>query len=113
MAKFVYNGKTRESFTGHQKIAMKNIKNAFDYIIGGYYNCIQDGCEEYLPKSRKSVADEIYSSAMENLYYPGCEFSGRSPKEMRFAGADFCKAYIDWKLDHDGDAIKIAEVANW
>lgn len=30
----------------HQKIAYQNLKNAFNWIIGGYYNSIQDGMFE-------------------------------------------------------------------
>lgn len=32
--------------TGHERIAKKNIVGAFNWIVGGYYNCIQDGYEE-------------------------------------------------------------------
>ena len=113
MAKFVYEGKTKEQFNKHQLIAMRNIKYAFNWIVGGYYNCIQDGYEEALPKSRKDLENEIYSSALDNLYGAGAEIFGRAPREMRFAGETFCRAYINFKLDNDGDVKEIAEIAKW
>lgn len=113
MEQFVFEGRGRGERTGHEIIAMKNIRNAINWIVGGYYNCIQDNIPEYLPGSMESLENEVYSSAMENRYLPGCELGGRAPKEMRFAGTDFCRAYIHWKLSRDGDVEEIAKVANW
>lgn len=113
MAKFIYEGRTHEQFTGHEKIARRNIYHAFNWIVGGYYNAIQDDDTDILPKSRKDLADEIYDSAMTNWYDVGMESFGRAPKEMRFAGEKFCRTYIDWKLNKDEDVAEIARVANW
>lgn len=113
MGQFVYEGRGKDDRTGHEKIAMRNIRNAINWIVGGYYNCLQDNILEYLPDSLESLENEIYASAMDNLYMPGCEFGGRAPKEMRFAGTEFCRAYIHWKLSEDGDTQEIAAAANW
>lgn len=113
MAAFIFEGRDKTQRTGHEKIAMANIHHAINWIVGGYYNCIQDGCEEYLPESRRSLEDEIYTSAMDNLYAPGYEGIGKAPKEMRFAGEKFCRAYIHWKLDRDEDVAEIAAVQGW
>ena len=113
MAAFIFEGRGKDQRNGHERIAMSNIRGAINWIVGGYYNCIQDGCEEYLPQSRESLEAEIYSSALNNAYGPGFEASGKAPKEMRFAGETFCKAYIRWKLDQDGDFIEIASVQGW
>ena len=113
MAGFVFEGRTKEQRTEHEKIAMRNIRGAINWIVGGYYNCIQDGCEEYLPESREQLENELYISALNNLYQPGMECCGRAPKEMRFAGEKFCRAYITWKLEQDGDFQEIAEVQGW
>ena len=107
MASFVFDGRDKTQRTGHEKIAVRNIRYAVNWIVGGYYNCIQDGYPEYLPTCRKDLADEIYSSAMTNLYRDGYEGYGKAPTEMRFAGERFCRAYIDWMLDNDGDCVDV------
>ena len=98
--------------TGHEKIAARNIKGAFNWIVGGYYNCIQDEEPEALPKSRQELFDEIYSSAFTDKYVcGGC--MGKAPDEMRFAGTEFCTDYLNKLLDTDSDVTEIAEVAGW
>ena len=104
---FVFEGRGKGERTGHEKIAMRNIKYSIDWIVGGYYNCLLDGYEEDLPDSKEALAEEIYSEALVNAYSEGCEHFGRAPKEMRFAGEKFCKAYIEWKLDRDDDVKEI------
>lgn len=113
MEQFVYEGRGKADRTGHEIIAMRNIRHAINWIVGGHYNSLQDGYLEYLPDSLESLENEVYTSAMENLYGPGFEAGGRAPKEMRFAGADFCREYIHWKLSRDGDTQEIAAAANW
>lgn len=99
--------------TNFEKIAAQNITHAVNWIVGGYYNCIQDGCPEDLPRSKAELANEIYDSAMFNLYRPGMEGYGKAPREMRFAGEKFCREYIAKLLNDDGDVEEIAEAANW
>lgn len=113
LAEFIFEGRGKSQRTGHERIAMANIRHAINWIVGGYYNSLQDGYLEYLPKSRKALEEEIYSCAMANLYGVGIEAGGCAPKEMRFAGTAFCRAYISWKLAGDGDVVEIAEAANW
>ena len=111
MAQFIFEGRDKTQRTGHEKIAMRNMRHAFNWIVGGYYNCLQDGYLEDLPKDRESLADEIYFEAMTSLYGEGMCIQNKAPREMRFAGEKFCRAYINWKLDNDGDAKEILEVA--
>lgn len=99
--------------TGHERIAKKNIVGAFNWIVGGYYNCIQDGYEEDLPETREDLINEVYESAMENAYGPGYMGCGKAPKEMRFAGKEFCMGVINHLMESDGDAKEIAEVKGW
>lgn len=113
MEQFVYEGRGKGERTGHERIAMRNIRYAINWIIGGHYNDLQDGNLEYLPDSLESVEQEVYDSAMQNAYALGYEGYGKAPKEMRFAGTDFCRAYIHWKLSRDGDVQEIAQVAGW
>ena len=113
MTEFIFEGRGKAQRTGHERIAMYNIRHAINWIVGGYYNDILDGNEEYLPESRKALEDEIYSSAMTNRYDVGMESCGRAPKEMRFAGEAFCRAYIHFMLDEDSDIEEISEAAGW
>ena len=109
MSEFIFEGRGKEQRTAHEKFAVRNIKHAFNWIVGGYYNCIQDGEPEYLPEDREELADEIYYRAMTDRFGEGCTVLNAAPKQMRFAGEKFCRAYIDWKLDNDGDAAAIFE----
>ena len=113
MASFIFEGRDKTQRTAHEKIAMRNIRHAINWIVGGYYNSFQDGFMEDLPKSRKALENEVYSSAMNHLYMEGCEGFGKAPKEMRFAGERFCRAYIHWKLEGDEEVAEIGEVAGW
>lgn len=106
---FIYEGRDKTQRTGHEKIAMRNIRNAFNWIIGGYYNAMLDG-ELDAPKLREDLADEIYDSAIEDSFGDGWMGIGGSPREMRFAGEKFCRAYIEWKLDNDEDAQAIMNI---
>ena len=91
---------------GHEKIAAKNIEGAFNWLVGGWYNCLQDGYEEDIP-SLEEAKETVYCEAMENLYKDGNEIYGRAPKEMRFAGEEFCRELIEELFLNDGDAEEI------
>ena len=90
--------------TGHEKIAARNIKGAFNWIIGENYNSYQDGNEDDIPDmTAEEWKNYLYDEAMNNAYRDGyCGF-GKAPKEMRFAGEEFCRKYIDklWDADED------------
>ena len=88
---------------GHEKIAAKNIQGAFNWLVGGWYNCFQDGYEEDIP-SLEEAKETVYDEAMNNLYKGGSEIYGRAPKEMRFAGEEFCRELIEELFLNDGDA---------
>lgn len=115
MAKFYFEGRgSVVPFTGNELTAKRNIRNAFNWIVGGYANMIMDECDPSdLPESRDALLEEVYLAAMNNLYLTGCEGYGKAPKEMRFAGEKFCKAYISWKIDNDEDCTDIARIAGW
>lgn len=113
MAQFIFEGRGKDQRTGHERIAMANIRGAINWIVGGMYNDYQDGHDEYLPDSFESVANTVYEEAMNNLYGNGFESCGRAPKEMRFAGEKFCRAYIEWKLRQDDDLITIADAVGF
>lgn len=92
-----------KKMNGHERIAAKNIEGAFNWLVGGWYNSFQDGYEEDIP-TLEDAKDTVYDEAMNNLYIGGGELCGRAPKEMRFAGEEFCRAYIEKLFAEDGDA---------
>ncbi len=98
--------------TGHERIAAKNIRGAIHWIVGGYYNAYQDGYDEYVPKSKQSIIEEVYDAVMSDAY--GYTFNfGRAPREMRFAGKEFIMNYITKKINEDEDVAELAEHYGW
>lgn len=91
---------------GHEKIAAKNIEGAFNWLVGGWYNCFLDGLDEDIP-SLEEAKEVVYAEAMNNLYRGGNEIIGRAPKEMRFAGEEFCRELVEELFLNDGDAEEI------
>lgn len=96
----------------HEQIAKRNIRGAFNWIVGGYYNCIQDGYEEDLPETREDLINEIYEAAMFDKFSGHVIYDG-APKEMRFAGKEFCMKVINHLMETDEDVAEIAEVRGW
>ena len=90
--------------TGHEKIAARNIRAAFNYEIGGYYNSYLDGEEDF--PTLNEVKEIIYECAICYRYAPGA-ILGLAPREMRFAGKEFCKRYINKRFESDIDAMEI------
>lgn len=97
----------------HQKIAFRNIKAAFNCEVGGWYNCIQDNCTEYIQDTLQEAKDFIYDECITNSYGKGYCGSGKAPKEMRFAGTEFIKGVIDNLFSKDEDIKEISEVKGW
>ncbi len=91
--------------TGHEKIAARNIKGAFNYEIGGLYNSYLDG--EEINYTLEEAKDMVYNCAMNDRYGAGAVFYGAAPKEMRFAGKEFCMNYIDKLFSKDDDVAEI------
>lgn len=91
--------------TKHEKIAARNIKAAFNFEVGGVYNAYQDG--EDINITLEEMKDIVYDVAMNDLYGPGTCLLGRAPREMRFAGKEFCRNYIDKLFAEDSDVAEI------
>lgn len=98
---------------GTQRIAYKNARNIFDWEVGGWYNCIQDGCEEYIPDTIEEAKEIIYDETMNCSSRGGGHFSTRPIEEVRFAGSAFVKEVIDKLFKKDGDIVEIAEAKGW
>lgn len=94
------------ALTGHERIAARNIKGAFNWEFGGIYNAFQDG--EEITLTLNQMKDLVYDAAMDADYrVAGSCGSGRAPKEMRFAGTEFCRNYIDKLFAKDPDVKEI------
>ena len=103
------------SMNGTQAIAYKNIKHCFENLTGEWYNCILDGCPEYIPDSLEEAKQLVYEECLVNKYDEGYCGSGKAPKEMRFAGTQFIRDSIDklFSEDKDGDVACCAEEKGW
>lgn len=102
-----------EGMNGIERIAFKNVKGVFDWEVGGWYNCIQDGYEEDIPDTEADAKEIIYRDSMNDAARPGIYMTGRAPKEMRFAGEKFIRACIDYLFEKDDDVAAIREVKKW
>lgn len=91
--------------TGHEKIAARNLRGAFNFEIGGIYNSYLDG--EEINVTLEEMKDIVYDCAMNDLYGLGTVLYGAAPREMRFAGKDFCIKYIDKLFANDSDVAEI------
>ena len=98
---------------GTERIAYRNIKGVFDWEVGGWYNCIQDGEPEYIPDTFGEAVAQIYEQAMNDYAENGWYRTGRAPREMRFAGKEFIEECLLHFFRTDGDAAEIAEEKEW
>ena len=90
----------------------RNVRHAVNYIVGGYYNCIQDNTLEYLPKSLQDLIDEIYESSVNNEYDVGYCGYGRKTR-TRLSSKEAIVKYIKELLRDEGDVMAIAEEQGW
>lgn len=81
-----------KKMNGHEKKAARAIKEEFNWIVGGWYNSMQDGYEDEIP-TLQEAKDSVYEEAMSN-----------HEKEIRFAGEEFCRAYVEKLFAEDEDA---------
>ena len=98
-----------------EKLAYRNCRNIFNYEVGGWYNCILDGCEEYIPDSLDDAKRIIYDETLTCHSKGSGHFSIREIPEIRFAGAAFIRECVDYwfKKDPDGDIAEISEAKGW
>lgn len=94
---------------GWEEIATKNITGAYNWIVGENENTLQDyeeDSEQYKASydylySGDEITNDIYHGAITTEYDDGyC--GGKAPKEMRFAGKNFCMNLIRELLKKDG-----------
>ena len=96
----------------NEEIARQNVIGAFNWIVGGYINSIQDGIN-FLPNTIDELKDEIYLSSMNNGYLiEGSEQFNKAPREMRFCGREFIKSVIEELCKSDSDFDTILDYIN-
>lgn len=91
--------------TSHEKIAASNIKDCFNFEMGGLYNAYLDGETDF--PTLEEAKEMIYFLSINDKYIGGNCFVGGAPKEMRFAGKKFCMNYIDKLFANDPDMSEI------
>ena len=74
--------------TKHQKVAAEQLENAYNWIVGGYYNTIQDGEAEEMPPV-EDMFDEVMEEATTHLYGKGMCSQKPAPAAVNFAGKKF------------------------
>lgn len=95
--------KTIIAITKNEKTAVKNIEGAFNWIVGGYLNYLMDGYTNDIPTLNEAM-DEVYNSAMNDDYrMSGAVSYDDAPREMRFAGEDFCREVVEHLFAEDDD----------
>ena len=91
--------------TRFEKIAATNIRNCFNFEIGGVYNAFLDGETDF--PTMEEMKEFIYTYALRDKYVGCACYIGHAPREMRFAGKEFCKKYIDKLFEEDADVAEI------
>lgn len=84
-----------KEMNGHQKAAARAIKRTYNEYVGGWYNCYQDGYNEDIPSLSEAKSMVLHDA----IIY--------EPKEMRFAGTEFCEAYMEYLFEKDPDVAEI------
>lgn len=74
--------------TKHQKVAAEQLENAYNWVVGGYYNTVQDGEAEEMPPV-EDMFDEVMEEATTHLYGKGMCSQKPAPAAMNFAGKKF------------------------
>lgn len=74
--------------TKHQKVAADQLENAYNWIVGCYYNTVQDGEAEEMPPV-EDMFDEVMEEATTHLYGKGMCSQKPAPAAMNFAGKKF------------------------
>ena len=74
--------------TKHQQVAAEQLENAYNWIVGGYMNAVQDGDAEEMP-SVEDLFNEVMDEATTHLYGKGMCSQKPAPAAMNFAGKKF------------------------
>ena len=80
-----------------EKRAWREVKNAFEWVVGGYENSVCDGHIEEMP-TYEELVEEIYWTVMNCTTEPGYQ-SCTPCEEVRFAGKEFIMECINHKME--------------
>lgn len=90
----------KKSMTKHQKDALKKIKAAYNWIVGGYLCSVQDGEIEEMPE-----IDELFEEVFEELLVTDFEDGkegGKAAICIKFAGKAFIREQLAKLFRADG-----------
>ena len=96
-----------------EKIALRNIKDVFNWEVGGWFNCIQDDCPEYIPDTYEEAFATVYEESLNDTARNGYFGTGKAPREMRFAGEKFIEECLVHLFKTDDDVKEIAAAKGW
>lgn len=92
---------TKKPLNTHQKIATEQLQNAYDWIVGGYINTVQDGEAEEMPPV-EDMFDEVMEEATTHKYGKGMCSQKPAPAAMNFAGKKFLVDTLVEIFEKDG-----------
>lgn len=84
----------------HQQLAAKKVKAAYNWIVGGLENSVQDGNLDNMPPI-ENMFEQVYDGLMSEDYGDGYG-GGNSKTELRFAGKQFILNTIADMFRRDG-----------
>ena len=85
----------------HAAVAKKQLECAYNWIVGGYYNTVQDGEAEEMPPV-EDMFDEVMDEATTHLYGEGMCSQKPAPAAMRFVGKRFLIDTLTVLFQQDG-----------
>lgn len=86
-----------KEMNGTEKRAWKEVKHAFNWVVGGHENSVCDGYDEEMP-SYEALVEEIYETVMTCTTREG--YQSMTPcDEVRFAGKQFIMECIEHLMD--------------
>ena len=90
----------KESMTKHQKDALKKIKAAYNWIVGGYLCSVQDGEIEEMPEIGE-LFEEVFNELLVTDFEEGKE-GGKASICIKFAGKAFIREQLAKLFRADG-----------
>ena len=85
----------------HAAVAKKQLECAYNWIVGGYINTVQDGEAETMPPV-EDMFDEVMDEATTHLYGEGMCSQKPAPAAMRFVGKRFLIDTLTILFQQDG-----------
>ena len=97
---------------GLKDVVKVNLKNAYNWIVGGYENSVTDGemtQEEFDAWIKNKALSEVYNEAISSEY--GEEHcGGKPPKGMKSADKKLCLEYLIKWFKKDGYEVEMPEI---